>query len=120
MPVSEELSKPRLDIDERRSEPPMLLIRVLPEVHLAAPFLRHGVDRLEAVRCLERSPEDREHAEPMKGQGILEPFIKARDRRLVDELELSADLLERISRFPPLDLWPFQPYRQCDGPPQRE
>ena len=72
--------QPRFDVEQRRCQPPMPLVRRLPGVDLGAAFLDQCVRRLDAVGGLERDAEQLVDAEPMQRQRLLEPLGQARRR----------------------------------------
>ena len=89
MAVARHLPQPWFDIQERGRQPTLALTRVLPVVDLRTAFLDERVDRLQAVRRLERPAQHAEQAKTMECHGLLQAFGEAAGRRLVPLLQLT-------------------------------
>src|SRR5512134_3641570 len=68
-------SEARLDVEERRSQPPLLLIGGAPAIDFGDPLLDEAVQRLQAVRRLQTDPKFAEDAEPVQGEGLLQSLL---------------------------------------------
>src|SRR5437867_3962865 len=84
--------QPRLDVEQRRRQPALPLVRGLPGVDLGATLLDQRVRRLDAVGGLERLAEQLVDAESVERERLLEALGQARRRRLVAALELAVQL----------------------------
>ena len=69
------------------------MVRVSPSVDSPTALFGLSVHGFENVGRLQRTANQREHAESMQGQRLLEPFVQARNRRLVELVQLSPNLL---------------------------
>jgi hypothetical protein len=82
--------QPRFDVQERRGHPAVLLVGGPPGGDLPRAALHEGVDGLQAVRGLQAGPEGPEDAQAVEGERLLEALVRARDGRLVQEPEFTA------------------------------
>ena len=81
-------------IQQRRREPALFLLAVLPVIDFRGPAFHASVDRLEGVRRLQARAEFREDAQAMERQGLFEAFVQTRRRRGVEEREFAAQLAQ--------------------------
>ena len=56
-PKALEASEARLDVEERRGEPPLLLVGGAPAIDFGDPLLDEAVQRLQAVRGFQADPQ---------------------------------------------------------------
>ena len=63
-------------------------------IDLRTALLNERVDRLEAVRRLQRPAQHAVHAEAMQRQGLVQAFRQTAGRRLVPILQLMLERLE--------------------------
>lgn len=66
--------EPRLDVEQGRGQPPLLLVGGAPAIDFGHPLLHEAIERLQAVRRLQTDPELAEEAEPVQGERLLQPF----------------------------------------------
>ena len=95
MPAALDPVQPRLDVEERRGHPALLLVAVAPVVHPVRSLSNERHDRLQAVRRLQASPQDGKDPQAMERQGLLQAFVQALHRRAVEQLKLFAKPPER-------------------------
>jgi len=81
----------RLDVQEGRGEPTLFLIRGTPPVDFINALPEERVERLQTVGGLQAHAEPGEQAQAVQRQGLLEPLVETRDRRLVDKPEFLPD-----------------------------
>src|SRR5213593_1631229 len=91
MPMALDAPQSWFDVEQRRGQPAMPLVRGLPGVDLGATLLDQRVRRLDAVGGLERPPEQLVDAEAVKGKRLLETLGQARRRRLVAAFEFALE-----------------------------
>ena len=90
--------QPRLDVQEGRSEPALLLIRGAPVIDLIGTLPQERIERLQAVGSLQAHAKPGEQAQAVQSQRLLEPLVETRDRRLVDKAQLLTQPTERPRR----------------------
>ncbi len=84
--VSAHASQARFDVEECGSHPSVSLGRVVPAVDLPSELAGHAVEGFDAVGGSEASFQEREHPQPVEGQGF-QAFLEARYGRLIHQLQ---------------------------------
>jgi SAM-dependent methyltransferase len=66
MPMAADLSQTRLDLQQRRGQPPMLLLGVTPAIDLVRPLANERIEVLNPVRRRERDAQLPDQPQPMQ------------------------------------------------------
>lgn len=98
VPVALDPVQTRLDGQQRRGHPAVLLLGVAPPITLigVGPELR--IERLDAVRRLQADAQGAEQAQMMQGERLIQAFVEACDRRGVQEPQFGPKAEQRRLR----------------------
>jgi hypothetical protein len=87
VPVALDPVQARLDGQQRTGDPAVLLLGVAPPIDLGGVRPELRVERLDAVGRLQADAQGAEQPQPVQRERLLEPLVKAGDRRGVQEPE---------------------------------
>src|SRR3990170_7146213 len=99
MPAPLDPPKPGLDVQKRRGQEALLLIRVSPAADPPRGSRDLGVYGLQAVGRLQTHPQPAKEAQPVEGECLLKPLVQAPSRRFVDEGQLTPEFHKLRSGF---------------------
>ena len=77
----------------------MLLPGILPAIHPPAALLRHGVNRLHAVRRLQGTTHQGKEAQAMQRQRLFHSLLQTPRRRFIHLPQLPKDLFQVLLRL---------------------